>query len=55
MIEAKSTESGNTKGTTLGDAKSKNLITEIKSKSLPANSEMKSQTALQMNIKNNIL
>jgi hypothetical protein len=43
-MEANNTESGSTNGTRLGILKSKNLTMRIKSKSLPANSEMNSQT-----------
>ena len=53
-MEAKSTVSGNTKGIILGIAKSRNLIIREKSKSLPANSVIKSQTLWSMNIKNKI-
>ena len=54
MMEASNTESGNTKGTILGIENTKNLITIKKSRSFPANSEMKSQTVCRINIKNKI-
>ena len=53
-MEDNNTESGNTKGTILGIENNKNFITSKKSKSLPASSEMKSQTVWSMNIKNKI-
>jgi hypothetical protein len=43
-MEANNTDKGKTKGMILGIEKSKNLTTMIKSKSLPANSVMNSQT-----------
>jgi hypothetical protein len=44
MIEASKTDNGKTNGIILGIEKSRNFTTKIKSKSLPANSEIKSQT-----------
>ena len=43
-MEASNIESGKTKGTILGIENAKNLIIINKSKSLPANSDMNSQT-----------
>ena len=53
-MEARSTDNGNTKGTIRGIENTKNLSTIKKSRSFPANSEMKSQTVCKMNIKNKI-
>jgi hypothetical protein len=44
MIEANKTDRGNTSGIIRGMANNKNLRTIIKSKSLPANSAINSQT-----------
>ena len=44
IIEAKTTDNGNTKGIILGILNNKNFIIIIKSKSLPASSDIKSQT-----------
>ena len=53
-MDANSTESGSTNGIILGILKSKNLRIIIKSKSFPANSEMKSHTTCKTNMKNRI-
>ena len=44
MIDANNTDSGKTKGIIRGIEKPKNLIIITKSKSLPANSDINSQT-----------
>ena len=54
MIEANNTESGKTKGTTLGILNNKNFKITIVSKSFPANSAMKSQMVCRIKIKNKI-
>ncbi len=54
MMDANTTESGSTNGIILGNEKSKNFITVKKSRSLPANSAINSQTVCKMNIKNKI-
>ena len=54
-MDASKTDSGNTSGTMRGIEKSRNFKTEIKSRSLPANSEINSQTVCNINIKNNII
>jgi hypothetical protein len=54
-MDAKSTESGSTKGIILGIENSKNFITNIKSRSLPANSEINNQTVCKMKMKNKII
>jgi len=53
-MEANNTDKGSTKGTTLGILKSKNLPIMKRSKSFPANSDIKSQTTCNMNIKKRI-
>lgn len=53
-MEASSTDKGNTSGTKLGILNSKNLTINIKSRSLPANSEMKSQTVWRIKINKRI-
>jgi len=50
MIDANKTDNGKTSGTTRGMANDKNLITETKSKSFPANSPINNQTVCKMNI-----
>jgi hypothetical protein len=52
MIEANKIDNGNTKGTIVGQKYNTNLTMVIKSKSLPANSAMKSQILCKMKIKN---
>lgn len=54
MMEANNTDKGKTSGIILGILKSKNFRIIKKSKSLPANSEMKSQTTCNTNMKNRI-
>ncbi len=54
MMDAKSMESGKTKGTKRGIEKSKNFNTIEGSKSLPANSAISNQTVCKMNIKKRI-
>jgi len=54
MIEAKTTDSGNTSGMILGILKSRNFRIITKSRSLPANSEMKSHTTCNTNMKKRI-
>ena len=53
-MDANKIERGNTKGTIRGIEKVKNFIINIKSKSLPANSAIKSHTVCNMNIKKRI-
>lgn len=53
-MDAKSMESGKTRGIILGIENSKNFKTNIKSKSFPANSAMNNQTVWSINIKNKI-
>jgi hypothetical protein len=54
MIEANRIDKGRTSGTNRGIENNKNLITIEKSKSLPANSAISSQTVWRMNIKKRI-
>ena len=54
MMDANRIERGNTNGTILGIEKVKNFTINKKSKSLPANSEIKSQTVCNINIKKRI-
>ena len=54
MIEANKTDNGNTSGIIRGIEKSRNFTTNIKSKSLPASSKIKSHTVCSMNIKKRI-
>ena len=54
MIEANNTESGSTKGTTLGILKTKNFKITIVSKSFPANSAMNNQIVCRIKIRNKI-
>ena len=54
MIDASKTERGKTSGMILGMEKSKNLRIIIKSRSLPANSVMKSQTVWRIKMKKRI-
>ena len=53
-MDANKMESGNTNGTTFGIEYIKNFKIKMKSKSLPANSAIKSQTVCKMNIKKRI-
>ena len=50
MIDANNTDSGRTRGTTRGMANKRNLITEIKSKSFPANTAINNQTVWRIKI-----
>lgn len=54
MIEANKTDKGKTRGIILGIENNKNFTTKNRSRSLPANSEIKSQTVCNMNIKKRI-
>lgn len=54
MMDDSNTVSGKTIGINLGDAKAKNFIIIMKSRSLPANSDINNQTVCKMNIKNKI-
>ena len=54
MMEANNTDKGSTKGIIRGIENNKNLITIIKSKSLPASSAINNQTVCKMNIKKRI-
>lgn len=53
-MDANKTDSGKTNGIIRGIEKSRNFTTNIKSKSLPASSEIKSQTVWRMNMKKRI-
>ncbi len=53
-MEAKSIDKGSTSGTNRGIENNKNLMIIEKSKSLPANSAISSQTVCSMNIKKRI-
>ena len=54
MMAANNNDSGKPKGTMVGAQNERNLIMVKKSKSLPANSAMKSQIPCKTNIKNKI-
>ena len=54
MMDANKTESGKTKGIILGIENNKNLTIIMKSKSLPANSPMKSQIDWRIKMKKRI-
>lgn len=54
MMDANKTDSGKTKGIILGIENNKNLTIIIKSKSLPANSVIKSQTVWRIKMKKRI-
>jgi hypothetical protein len=54
MMEANNTDRGSTKGTIRGIEKVKNFKIIIKSKSLPANSDINNQTVWSMNMKKRI-
>ena len=53
-MEANKTDKGSTSGIMRGIEKSRNFTTNIKSRSLPANSDINSHTVCSMNMKNNI-
>ena len=53
-MDAKTTERGNAIGTKLGILNNKNFNIKLKSKSLPANSEMNNQTVCRIKIRNKI-
>jgi len=53
-MDASKTDNGKTSGMILGIEKSRNFTTSIRSKSLPASSEINSHTVCSMNIKKRI-